>query len=87
MARQPWQFSVWNQNDPNRLKIEDVGRSDLRFEAALGMAKAVFEGQGGEDPTMGADHYFAQWIDLPGWADDMAHTIDIGSHRFLKSTS
>ena len=85
VARQPWQFSVWNQDDPNRIKIEQLSGNDELFNAAKGMARAIFDGQGGEDPTMGADHYFALWIDMPPWADQMTQTTEIGSHRFLKS--
>lgn len=85
VARQDRQFSVWNQGNPNRIDIEHVSRNDVLYDAALGMAKAVFEGLAGEDPTGDADHYFATYIDMPWWAEDMTRTAEIGKHSFFRS--
>ena len=36
------------------------------------------------DITLGANHYFANWIDTPSWAKGHKPTVEIGKHRFYK---
>ena len=79
----PSQFSCWNANDPNRPKLTAVtvdSPSFLRcYASAAGVLADVHE-----DPTNGATYYYADYIDRPGWARDMAETVRIGRHIFLK---
>jgi len=84
VAHQPWQFSVWNPGDPNRERMEQVTENDCGYNAALGLARALLEGFDDEDPTHGADHYFANYIETPWWVEDMVHTTTIGVHNFYK---
>ena len=35
----PWQFSCWNENDPNREKILAVGRDNRNFQSCLRIAR------------------------------------------------
>jgi N-acetylmuramoyl-L-alanine amidase len=76
----PWQFSCWNEGDPNRAQILTLTPAQLAGERAL--ATEVLEAEGTEgasfdsarrdparsDPTQGADHYHT--IARPGWVAD-----------------
>jgi spore germination cell wall hydrolase CwlJ-like protein len=79
---QPKQFSTWNENDHNRDLILAVTDENPVFRECLEIAQAAVDGRL-DDMTGGANHYFADWIDLPSWARRMASTVTIGAHRFL----
>ena len=78
----PFQFSAWNETDPNRKLIEDMNldHSILRqaMYAALG-ALLGFE----SDPTDGATHYYAKSSPKPGWAEGKRPVRTIGNHTFF----
>lgn len=84
----PWQFSCWNEGDPNRAKLLTL--SDDRCEHERAIALAVLEGDIA-DPTHGADHYHTiarpgwaqQWP--PSWAAAMRETARFGGHVFYDS--
>lgn len=63
---QPWQFSCWNQNDPNRDRIMNVSPEDPWFRKCQGIARQVLEGAI-PDPTNRATHYYANYIKPPLW--------------------
>ena len=79
----PWQFSCWNEGDPNRLIITGVGQSDLSFHLATAIAKNALGGWL-DDPTGGADHYFNWHTKKPKWAEGVEPSSTIGSHAFYK---
>ena len=54
-----WQFSCWNKTDPNRAKIESVGRDNRNFQSCLRIARRALAGTL-KDPTVGATHYHNQ---------------------------
>lgn len=68
---QPWQFSCWNQNDPNRVRILAVTEDDAWFRTCIGIAKRALDGTL-HDKTNGATHYYASYLDdkglTPKWA-------------------
>jgi hypothetical protein len=80
---QPWQFSCWNDNDPNRDKLHslDVESSDPIISACRRCVDDVLQGKV-VDPTYGADHYYATWIPAPNWAKGEPTTA-IGQHKFF----
>lgn len=82
VAQKPWQFSAWNENDPNRAKLQAVNDNDPEFRQALEIAEAVYNGEL-EDSTDGATHYHANWM-RPAWADDALISAQIGQHTFYK---
>src|SRR6266851_1198033 len=53
VCRAPWQFSCWNDNDPNRAALEALSLDACPDEAAI--ARLVLSGSVA-DPTRGADH-------------------------------
>jgi spore germination cell wall hydrolase CwlJ-like protein len=80
VCRKPWQFSCWNDADPNRAKIEAVGRDDRNFQSCLRIARRALAGTL-KDPTGGATHYHAKDA-TPPWAKGRKPSAGIGNHRF-----
>ena len=78
-----WQFSCWNQNDPNRAKILSVTRKDKVFASCLRIARRAMRG-GMKDPTEGATHYHHEAV-LPPWARGQVPLVQIGAHVFYKN--
>lgn len=94
----PWQFSCWNENDPNRVQILALTPAQLSGERALAVEVLDAEvGAGHEpdptpsDPTKGADHYHTvarpawatEWP--PRWARDYREVARVGHHVFYDS--
>ena len=90
VCRAPWQFSCWNEGDPNRALMQAL--TDDRCARERAIALAVLEGNL-VDPTQGADHYHT--IARPGgarnwppfWAPGMRETARFGGHVFYDSRS
>ena len=82
-ARKPWQFSCWNENDPNRAKIEAATESDREFASCLRIARRAAAGAL-QDPTGGATHYHARDA-TPPWATGRAPSAVIGNHLFYNT--
>ncbi len=76
----PYQFSCWNPGDPNRSKIEAVGRDNRVFQSCLRVARRAVSGTL-KDPTGGATHYHVNSI-FPPWARGKAACAEIGAHHF-----
>lgn len=85
VCRRPSQFSCWNENDPNRAKIEALTLDDPWFLECVYVAAGVFCGQM-TDPTDGASHYFApaSVARKPAWADGKEPVARIGNHLFFR---
>lgn len=89
ICQKPYQFSVWNKNDPNRAKLLSVDESDKNFVRAITIASRAMHGDL-PDNTGGADHYLNVSVTmklrggtLPSWADLKQKTVTIGDHTFL----
>ena len=79
----PWQFSCWNQNDPNRAKIQAVDETNRNFQSCLRIARRAIAGSI-KDPTMGATHYHARSVSPP-WARGKQPSAKIGYHVFYNA--
>lgn len=77
---QPWQFSVWNKDEPNGPKARAVTDKDLQFKQALVIAEDALTGQL-KDLTGGATHYHATYVE-PFWAKHGTVSARIGQHIF-----
>ncbi len=84
----PWQFSCWNESDPNRerlLELEPEG-----YAGELEIARTALSGRT-VDPTRGADSYHTleapAGADVwpPKWAAVMPEKARIGGHVFYNS--
>lgn len=73
---QKWQFSYWN-----------IGTiSNRKFQAkTVDEATRAWELSKTSSITKGADHYYADYIKKPSWAQKMQQTVKIGRHIFYKS--
>lgn len=88
VCRFPWQFSCWNEDDPNRPLL--LALTSDRMRPQLDLARQVLE-SAGPDPTNGADHYHTEakpaWAPAwpPEWARHYARTAQVGPHIFYDS--
>lgn len=75
-----WQFSTWNEGDPNREKI--LNATPAQLAQALDISKKVIKGEL-QDITAGATNYHATTV-KPSWAEKMTKTVQIGNHIFYR---
>jgi spore germination cell wall hydrolase CwlJ-like protein len=80
ICQKPYQFSIWNANDPNLPKILAVTEDDQSFRAALQIARDALNGSL-PDITNGADHYHTSAVS-PYWSSGKTPIAQIGSHEF-----
>jgi len=80
VCRKPWQFSCWNENDPNRAKVETVTPKNRVFQTCIRIARRAAAGAL-DDPTNNATHYHAKKINPP-WARGKAPSAVVGRHLF-----
>lgn len=88
----PWQYSCWNRNDPNVLKLLLLAQDtvaawrDPEFLLALNLAEGVLNGFIKDDCTQGAQFYYALSISRPPFWDKepVVETVRIGQHVFGK---
>lgn len=78
-CQKAWQFSCWNENDPNRAVLES-----LTFPTYSKYFPIIEEAQR-EDITNGATHYYApKVVACPKWAKGKKPCAEIGNHLFFK---
>lgn len=76
----PWQFSCWNEMDPNRQKIAAVEPGQRVFDTCLRIARRAVSGCL-KDATGGATHYHAADAQPP-WSRGKPACVEIGRHLF-----
>ena len=80
----PWQYSCWNENDPNLSTILDPNqhKTDM-YKVCLEIARRAIEDRL-DDLTGGALHYYSDTIAKPDWAFSSTAEISvkIGGHIF-----
>lgn len=79
----PYQFSCWNEGDPNCPKVHAVTADDRQFAQALVIAAQALSGTL-IDQTGGADSYYALNSRAPHWSYDAHHTMSDGYHTFSR---
>lgn len=84
VARQRWQFTAFNNDDPNRPKLEAVSDDDPEFQRAKRLALYAELGILW-DITDGATHYHSDIIDRPSYLTNAEVTTNIGNHIFYKT--
>lgn len=80
VCQKPWQFSCWNENDPNRAKIMAIEPGQRVFDTCLRIARRAVSGCL-EDITKGATHYHTKSI-TPVWSRGRGVCAEIGHHVF-----
>lgn len=83
VARQYRQFTAYNENDPNRPKLEAVAEDDPEFQRAKRLALYAELGILW-DITDGATHYHSDTIDRPAYLTNSDITATIGNHVFYR---
>jgi spore germination cell wall hydrolase CwlJ-like protein len=81
ICHKPYQFSCWNEDDPNRPKIEALAIGSPSYLRALGIVCDVFNDQI-PDPTNGATHYHHKSDVTPSWSVGRDGLV-IGNHVFF----
>lgn len=83
VCRKPYQFSCWNEADPNRKKLLAVKDDNKNFQTCKRIARRAMAGTL-PDPTGGATHYHAKNTN-PHWARGRAANVQIGQHLFYSA--
>ena len=85
VVRDPWQFSCWNPNDPNRARLEnpktllDSGVKNIRLICEKVLRSEI------PDPTDRSDHYCTTKIArYTNWARGRKPVAIIGNHSFYR---
>lgn len=81
-----WQFSCWNERDPNRPRLDLIERKpDAAYQRALQIAADLLAGKLA-DFTFGATHYFASSLrQRPPWARGKSPCYCVGNHWFYNN--
>ncbi len=80
----PYQFSCWNESDPNRERLVAVTDETPIFAQCFDVARAVIA-RSYPDLTKGSDHYYSHDLVFPPkWSLSAAERARIGKHRFFK---
>lgn len=84
---QPWQFSCWNYNDPNKVLLMNENMPiDRKFGDSLHEASYILLSEGKhKDATNGATHYHAKSIKKPYWAKGKEPCYSEGNHVFYNN--
>jgi len=78
-----WQFSCWNESDPNRRKLLHVSPDNRTYQTCCRIARRAIAGTL-KDPTRGATHYHATGT-FPPWARGRMFSAEIGNHQFYNN--
>jgi len=79
----PWQYSCFNEKDPNRKKLLNPEAYDAKsFYECLEVAEDILSGEL-RDPTNGATHYFNPKVVKPKWAKKLEKVGKIETERGL----
>jgi N-acetylmuramoyl-L-alanine amidase len=80
----PYQFSCWNEGDPNRVIIRAIPPDDQIFALCLKTAQNLIQAIW-PDLTKGSDHYHSAFMkSLPFWVKGRDPQVKIGNHIFYK---
>jgi N-acetylmuramoyl-L-alanine amidase len=81
VCQKPWQYSCWNANDPMLARMKAMDPNSATYKR---LAEVVDRAWQMPDTIGGADHYFANYIAKPRWADPPARmTARHGVHMFF----
>ena len=81
VCKKKWQFSCWNEDDPNKEKMEKLTQEDIKD--FIEIAKSVLDGS--KESNVGkATHYYADYIKEPKWAEGKTPITKTGVHHFYE---
>lgn len=80
-----WQFSCWNENDPNRRIILNLTDQFSIYRDARKIAERAINGEM-KDFTLGATHYFVKSMPKPpAWSKGLKPCFVLGNHAFYNN--
>jgi len=79
----PYQFSCWNNGDPNLKAMAIVSEADPVYLQCMRMAIGVISGDV-PDPTHGSYHYHTKAV-TPGWSHGLDPVWVEGDHLFYNN--
>ena len=82
VCRKAWQFSCWNVNDPNSIKLDNLTEEDSFYVTALKVADEAISGCL-VDKTKGSTHYHLVGL-RPYWIKNEKVAEVIGNHIFYR---
>lgn len=85
VCKQPFQFSCWNANDPNRKKLLNVDASNIDFVQCQDIARRAVDGML-IDNTKGSTHYLVKGTPAD-WAVGHTPVVIIGKHAFYNDVA
>ena len=81
VCKKKWQFSCWNEDDPNKEKMEKLTQEDIKD--FIEIANNVLDGS--KESNVGkATHYYADYIKEPKWAEGKTPITKIGVHHYYE---
>ena len=78
-----WQFSCWNEGDPNKEKMEQLSRTDPIYIKMLGIGFLVMSGKI-KDNTQNSTHYHTKAV-KPKWSYNVQPVCEYGEHLFYNN--
>ena len=78
-----WQFSCWNEGDPNKEKMEQLSKTDPIYIKMLGIGFLVLSGKI-KDNTQNSTHYHTKAV-KPKWSYDVQPVCEYGEHLFYNN--
>ena len=79
----PFQFSCWNDNDPNRPLLDELTLNDCAFQLAMCAALQVIQGISFPCGVGTETHYYRAGSPVPHWAVGKQSSFTIGHHIFF----
>lgn len=80
----PYQFSCWNGQDINFIRMLAVGDGDIAYNVCKQIANGLINQQV-SDRVLGADHYHVVKLQPPPyWVKHATPTVTVGNHRFYR---
>ena len=80
VCRKRYQFSCWNENDPNKEKLEKLTLDNTGYLICIGIASGCLAGKL-KDNTNGSTHYHVKDLQ-PAWSAGEEPEVIIENHVF-----
>jgi len=85
-CKAPWQFSCFNESDPNRPKLLAADLSDPAYLRCMMHAAAVVLGEQPSPFPANTTHYYARSMQTPPpWARGLVPVYETEAHRFFNN--
>ena len=82
VCRKKYQFSCWNENDPNKEKLDNLTLSDMDYLSCIAVAAECLAGKL-VDNTDNCTHYHVKGLE-PAWAAQETPDVEIDNHVFYR---